>query len=130
VIAGAAQARLLVKGKGKERVLVREQFSGAQLQRFDLFVAKCTRCHAMARPIDALQSGIAPVTGAPFDDKSIRTYVIKMMRKTKSGITKRQADELIQFLRYARRLAQQPGPEAPPPPPENAAPAPDAGVTP
>jgi hypothetical protein len=128
VIAGAAHARLLVKGKGKERVLVREQFSGAQLRRFDLFVTKCTRCHDMGRPIDALETGIAPVTGAPFDERSIRTYVIKMMRKTKSGIGKRDADDLIQFLRFARRLAQQPAAATPPPAGET--PAPDAGVTP
>jgi hypothetical protein len=111
-LAGVAQARLLVSGKGKQRELVRAQFSAEQQPRYDLFAKKCTRCHDMARPIEALETGVAPVTGAGFDERSIRRYVIKMMRKSKSGIRKRDAKELVEFLVYARRLAQDPSPPA------------------
>jgi hypothetical protein len=124
-----AQAKLLTKGKGKHRVLVREQFSPVQQRRFDLFASRCTRCHNMARSIEALETGMAPITGSKFEEVEIGRYVIKMMRKSKSGISKGDAEELIQFLRYARRLARTPGKDAPAPvaPVPQDASAPDAG---
>jgi len=136
-------AELLVKGTGRDRVLIRSQFSQNQQGAYDLFARRCTKCHYMARVIDALQTGVAPITRSKFDEKAIPKYVIKMLRKGKSGINKNEGKEIIELLLVARRLAQQPGPSpapAPRPRPDpspssspaaaDAGPGPDAEVTP
>jgi hypothetical protein len=85
---------------------VRDQFSPEMRARYDLFAVRCTRCHAMARPIAALTTGITPVTGGTFDDTGIQRYVVRMMRKPNSGIDRSTAREILLFLRYARGMAQ------------------------
>jgi hypothetical protein len=102
---GAASAALKVQGKGKEQVLVREQFVADQQPRYDMFQAKCARCHELARPISALLNGVTPLSADKFDEEGIKKYVVKMMRKPNSGIVKEEARELIVFLTYARSLA-------------------------
>ena len=109
LLVGAAEAELKVRGTGTKRVLVKEQFTGATLARYDLFATRCTKCHAMGRIIDALDWGTTPITGVAFDDPAIRTYVVKMMRKTRSGISKKDAKELVEFLLDARRIANPDG---------------------
>jgi hypothetical protein len=101
----AASAGLKVQGKGKDQTLVREQFIPDQQPRYDMFQAKCARCHELARPISALLNGVTPLSADKFDDEGIKKYVVKMMRKPNSGIVKEEARELIQFLTYARSLA-------------------------
>jgi hypothetical protein len=98
--------QLKVSGRGKTQALVRAQFSPPMRKKYDLFARKCTRCHAMSRPISALNTGITPVSGNLFEEKYIKKYVVKMMRKPKSGIAKGSAKEILQFLVYARGLAR------------------------
>jgi hypothetical protein len=102
-----AQAKLKVSGTGKQQTLVESQFEGEQLEAYRLFAVKCTKCHAMSRPIAALETGITPVTGGKFDEQGMKTYVVKMMRKPNSGITKEDARTILGFLMHARGLAQQ-----------------------
>lgn len=102
---GAASAALKVQGKGKDQTLDRAQFVPDQQPRYDMFQAKCARCHELARPISALLNGVTPLSADKFDDEGIKKYVVKMMRKPNSGIVKEEARELIQFLTYARSLA-------------------------
>jgi hypothetical protein len=59
----------------------------------------------MARPIAALTTGITPVSGGTFEKKGIKKYVVKMMRKPNSGITKADARQILKFLIHARGLA-------------------------
>ncbi|HEX3776607.1 MAG TPA: hypothetical protein VHV51_19175 [Polyangiaceae bacterium] len=91
---------------GDKMELVPEQFTSDDRARYPLFKQKCTKCHAMSRPIAALRTGITPVTGGKFDEDGIKKYVVKMMRKPKSGIDKDDAKELILFLRDARHIAE------------------------
>ena len=98
-------AKLEIKGKGKRQTLVRSQFSAEMQPRYDLFASKCTQCHAMKRPISALTSGITPVSGDSFNKKDIKHYVVKMMRKPNSGITRGDAKDILRFLVYAREIA-------------------------
>ena len=103
-----AAAELKVVGKGKRQRLVRSQFTAEQRPRYDVFARKCTKCHAMARPITALRTGRTPVTDSRFDRAGIKRYVIKMMRKPNSGIGRHDAKAVLRFLVYARSLARQP----------------------
>ena len=101
-----ANGKLKTKGEGADQELDESQFSADQKPRYQLFKQKCTKCHAMQRPIVALQTGRTPISNGVFDEPGIKTYVVKMMRKPNSGIEKDQAKELIDFLRYARALAE------------------------
>ncbi len=56
---------------------------------YDLFSRKCSRCHTLARPINA-----------GFPREKWRDYVYKMMRKPGSGLTLRTSEEIIKFLVY------------------------------
>jgi cytochrome c1 len=103
--AGTGHAELKTQGEGKAQTLVRSQFSAALQPAYDTFASHCTKCHEMARPISALRTGITPISGGQFDAKGIRDYVVKMMRKPNSGITKDDAKDIIEFLRQARDLA-------------------------
>ena len=94
----SSRAKLKTEGAGKATVLVPGQFSEEMRPRFELFAKKCTRCHEMARPIAALQTGITPVSGGRFDRKGMKKYVVKMMRKPNSGIAKSDAREILKFI--------------------------------
>ena len=103
-----ASAELRTTGRGRSQRLDRNQFPPEQQLRYDLFASKCTQCHAMSRPIAALTTGITPVSGGTFDEDGIKRYVVRMMRKPNSGIDRNDARAIIEFLTYARDLAQQP----------------------
>ena len=93
-------------GEGDKQQLVASQFSPEDQARYKTFKQKCTKCHAMSRPIAALRTGITPVSGGTFETKGIKKYVVKMMRKPNSGIRKEQAREIVLFLRNARARAK------------------------
>lgn len=103
----SARAELKTTGHGDQTVMVREQFPEDQRARFDVFKVRCTKCHVMARPIMALQTGVAPVTGGTFDEETVKKYVVKMMRKPNSGIAKDDAKEILLFLTYALTLTEE-----------------------
>jgi hypothetical protein len=104
--APSGYAELKVRGKDKDKVLVPGQFKGDQKKAYDLFAKRCTKCHEMARPVSALETGKTPISGSVFNDSGIKKYVVKMMRKPNSGITRDDARDIIVFLRHARSLAE------------------------
>jgi hypothetical protein len=104
--AGAAHAALKTTDKGAG--LVRDQFPEDQRPGFDRFVSKCGACHPLSRPIGALVTGQAPLTGAAFDRDGIKKYVVQMARKPNSGIDRDDAKIIIEFLAAARELAAVP----------------------
>ncbi|MCC6997395.1 MAG: hypothetical protein IT370_22460 [Deltaproteobacteria bacterium] len=127
----SAPAELIVIGTGVHRELPPAQFGKAWRGAYDIFVARCTKCHRVARVIDALQLGVTPVTRQKFETTTIPKYVVKMLRKGKSGIAKDEARQIVEFLLAARKLAQRPAAPAPlPTPPQPAAPTPPPTPTP
>lgn len=97
---------LRVTKVGRNVEIIIDEFPAVQRARYPLFQARCGKCHSLDRPIEALSTGITPVTGGSFEDAEIKEYVIRMMRKRGSGITKTEAAELQSFLIYARALAR------------------------
>ncbi|MGF1512008.1 MAG: hypothetical protein ACFB9M_21155 [Myxococcota bacterium] len=57
---------------------------------YELFSIRCSRCHTLARP---LNSGIT-------DPRHWRIYVARMKQMPGSGISRRDADRILQFLDY------------------------------
>jgi len=102
-----ATADLDTVGEGRRQRLVRNQFPPEFRPRYDIFAERCTKCHAMARPIRALNTGITPVTGGTFDEDGIRRYVVRMMRKPNSEIERADARDIILFLNFARNRARE-----------------------
>ena len=64
-------------------------YSVKMQEAYELFTNTCSRCHTVARPINA--------TFAP---EEWRKYVYKMMRKPGSGLTPKTAEKIIEFLIY------------------------------
>ena len=104
---GASAAELKTTGSGSGRVLDASQFAGNRADQLKLFQSRCTKCHDMTRPLAALETGIGPVTGAKFDRDGMKAYVVNLMRTPNSGVTKEEVPELLDFMGYARDLAQQ-----------------------
>ncbi|MEZ0315157.1 MAG: hypothetical protein ACAI38_25580 [Myxococcota bacterium] len=119
-----ARAELKTLGVGDKMAMVRDQFPPEQQARYDVFKVRCTKCHAMARPIAALRTGTSPVTGGVFDQDTLKKYVVKMMRKPNSGIAKDEAREILTFLSFALTLTEDERAHMPPqlPPSESAEP--------
>lgn len=106
LVGGAAQAELKTTGEGKEQRLDPAQFTADSRVGYELFAQRCTQCHAMSRPISALTNGKTPISGDAFDREGIKKYVVKMMRKPNSGISREDAKTIVDFLTTARDLAE------------------------
>jgi hypothetical protein len=62
----------------------------AQHQRnYDIFVAKCSKCHPLARPINAR-----------FNATDWKRYMKRMIRRPNSGINEEQAALIYEFLKF------------------------------
>lgn len=57
---------------------------------YDLFARKCSKCHSLARPI---QAGIT-------DDEQWVMYVNRMRRQPGSGISYDDQEHILRFLKY------------------------------
>lgn len=57
---------------------------------YDVFAFRCSRCHTLARPLNAQVSDVRH-----WDD-----YVRRMRRQPGSGITRANAREILKFLYY------------------------------
>lgn len=110
----SAPSGLRVERVGDDVGLVLDGFPPEQKARYPLFVNRCARCHELERTIESLTKGITPVTESDFEEKDIKEYVVRMMRKRASGISKLDAIELSEFLIFARKLAKSGPPPAPP----------------
>jgi hypothetical protein len=83
---------------------------------YDLFAQRCSKCHALARPLD---SGIR-------DDVWWARYVARMRRMPSSGISEGDTVPILRFLHWystsplspAATVVVAPPPEPPPEPPE------------
>ena len=99
--ATAARAALKVIGKGSAMNFDTSSFSPALKAKYELFRVKCVKCHSLERTVVAIQTGVAPISGQPFDLDAARAYGLKMTRKTDSGMSKadvKTCTEVMEFL--------------------------------
>jgi hypothetical protein len=68
--------------------------------RYDIMKVRCVKCHTLERAIIALQTGIAPISGQPFDRNATKAYGIKMMRKPDSNMTKEETKAVVELLNF------------------------------
>jgi hypothetical protein len=67
---------------------------------FEIMKVKCIQCHTQERTVIAIQTGIAPVTGQPFDKQATKAYGIKMLRKPKSNMNRDEVKQVVNLMNY------------------------------
>ncbi len=60
-----------------------------QQEQYQLFAKRCSKCHTLARPINA-----------DFDAREWKTYVRKMIRRPDSGINEEEGEQIFLFLKF------------------------------
>src|SRR4051794_10340221 len=93
--ATAAHAGLKVVGKGDAMRLDPAAFPAAMKTNYDVVRAKCVKCHTLERTIVAVQTGVAPISGQPFDRNATRAYGVKMLRKPDSNVNKAEVKQAV-----------------------------------
>jgi hypothetical protein len=76
------------RDKGADRIDV-SGYPKEQQERYELFAQKCSRCHPLARSINA-----------KFTPDEWKRYLKRMVRRTGAGVTDDQATELFEFLKF------------------------------
>jgi hypothetical protein len=96
-----AQAKLAVLGKGAAMRLDPASLPPQQREVYERVLrGKCMNCHSMERIVISVKTGIAPISGLPFNKLSARRYGVKMMRKLDSGMTPAEIRDAVGLLEY------------------------------
>ena len=98
--ASSAHAGIKVIGKGDAMRLDPTNFPPAMKANYEVVRVKCVKCHTMERTIVAIQTGVAPISGQPFDRSATKAYGVKMLRKPDSNMTKAEVKQAVDLLNY------------------------------
>ena len=98
--ATAAHAGLKVIGKGDALRLDPSSFPPAMKADYEIVRVKCIKCHTLERTIVAIQTGVAPISGQPFDRNATKAYGVKMLRKPDSNMSKPEVKASVDLLNY------------------------------
>ncbi|UFS71349.1 cytochrome C [Geomonas sp. RF6] len=96
----AAHAGLKVVGKGDAMRLDPSAFPPAMKANYDIMKVRCVKCHTLERTIVAIQTGIAPISGQPFDRNATKAYGVKMLRKPDSNMSKPEIKATVDLMNY------------------------------
>lgn len=103
-----AYAKVKSVGSGDKMNFDPTQISAEFKGAFEIMKVKCVQCHSMERTVIAIQTGIAPVTGQPFDKQQTKIYGIKMLRKPKSNMNKEEIKQVVNLMNNLLDLAAKP----------------------
>jgi len=103
-----AQARINSIGKGDKMNFDPAQIPADLKPAFEVMKVKCIQCHTQERTVIAIQTGIAPVTGQPFDKQATKAYGIKMLRKPKSNMSRPEVKQVVDLMNYLIDVAAKP----------------------
>jgi len=67
---------------------------------FDTMKVKCIKCHTMERTVVAITTGVAPITGQPFDRAAATAYGVKMLRKPDSSMNRQEVKVCVDLMKY------------------------------
>ena len=93
-------AGIKVVGKGDSMYLDPSGFPPAMKAAYEIMKVKCVKCHTLERTIVAITTGIAPISGQPFDRNATKAYGIKMLRKPDSNMSKPEIKKVLELLHY------------------------------
>lgn len=106
ISATAAHAGLKVIGKGDNMRLDPSNFPGQMKANYDIVKVKCIKCHTLERTIVAVTTGVAPISGQPFDRNATKAYGVKMLRKPDSNMNKAEVKASVDLLNYLLQEAE------------------------
>jgi hypothetical protein len=95
-----ADARINSIGKGDKMNFDPAQIPADLKPAFETMKVKCIQCHTMERTVISIQTGIAPVTGQPFDKQATKAYGVKMLRKPKSNMNREEVRQVVNLMNY------------------------------
>lgn len=101
-------AKIKSVGKGDKMNFDPSQIPADMKTAFEIMKIKCIQCHTQERTVIAIQTGIAPVTGQPFDKQATKAYGIKMLRKPKSNMTRDDIKQVVNLMNYLIDEASKP----------------------
>ena len=99
------EAALKVIGKGANVQLDTSGFPPQMQNAYNIMKVKCVKCHSLEWTIVALNTGIAPISGQPFDRNAIRDYGNKMKRKPDSNMSYQEIKSVVELLNYLLTVA-------------------------
>ncbi len=67
---------------------------------YDIMKVKCVKCHTLERTVIAITTGIAPISGQPFDRNATKAYGIKMLRKPDSNMNKQEVKATVELMNW------------------------------
>ena len=100
ISATSAHAGLKVIGKGDAMRLDSSAFPPVMKANYDVVRVKCVKCHTLERTIVAIQTGVAPISGQPFDRNATKAYGVKMLRKPDSNMSKPEVKASVDLMNY------------------------------
>jgi len=100
VVATPVHAKIRAVGKGDKMNFDPAQIPADLKGAFEIMKVKCVQCHTQERTVIAIQTGIAPVTGQPFDKQATKAYGIKMLRKPKSNMTREEVKQVVNLMNF------------------------------
>ena len=91
-----------VKTLGKDKTLVFDatSFSPVMKANYEVMKSKCVKCHSLERIVVAVTTGIAPITGQPFNLGATKAYGAKMMRNPSANMKKEEVKAAVDLMNY------------------------------
>lgn len=100
VYAVSAFAGIKTVGKGDKLSFDPAGIPSAMKANFEIMKVKCVKCHTLERTVVAIQTGVAPISGQPFDRGATKAYGIKMLRKPDSNMNKQEVKAVVELMNY------------------------------
>jgi hypothetical protein len=99
-LAVPVHAKIRAVGRGDKMNFDPSQIPADMKGAFEIMKIKCIQCHTQERTVIAISTGIAPVTGQPFDKQATKAYGIKMLRKPKSNMSRDEVKQVVNLMNY------------------------------
>jgi len=96
----SAHAGIKTIGKGDTLRFDPAAFPPAMKTNYKTMEVKCVKCHTLERTVVAIQTGIAPISGQPFDRAATKAYGVKMLRKPDSNMNKQEVKAVVDLMNY------------------------------
>lgn len=100
LICTTAQAGLKVVGRGDNMQFDPSAFPPTMKSAYEIMKVKCIKCHTLERTVVAITTGIAPISGQPFDRKATKAYGVKMLRKPDSNMNRQEIKVTVGLMNF------------------------------
>ncbi|GAM08452.1 hypothetical protein OR1_00724 [Geobacter sp. OR-1] len=100
MMATQGHAALKTLGKGDRLTFDPSGFPAQFRPNWEIMKVKCIKCHTMERTVVSITTGVAPISGQPFDRSATRAYGVKMMRKPDSNMNKQEVKACVDLMNW------------------------------